>query len=208
MAAPRRKAPKIDAPSTIGEATNLIAEYLHLSASIEDAKAQADAAIRKIEHARDELIAPAEAELKDKFAQLRTWWAVARDQLTEGKRKSIELAGALIGDRTTPPSLALPKGVTAGDLIETILSEGFEDDYLVVRYALDKQRMIKLLRGPFPIELLQPGDDPAELERLHRKTLADEFGLSVVQRDEFFIARAAPKDPDPIVEQIDGEAVS
>ena len=196
--APRRKAASIEAPQTIQEATRLIAQYLELGANVDETRAAADASIREIEAVRDETIAPTEARMKDIFMQLRTWWTVARNDLTEGKRKSIQLAGALIGDRITPPALKLPKGAKVQDLIDKVLAE-FAGDFLITKHALDKAEIVKTLR------MTLDATDPADmLARDEQRRLSEKIGFSWGQKEEFFIDRAAKAEPDPVME-VSGE---
>lgn len=186
---PRRKAAKIDAPSTLEEAIALIADYLDASAVVEQIRADADASIRAIEELRDARIAPAEQQLKIMFVELRTWWAVARDALTDGKRKSVELAGAIIGDRTTTPALKLPKGWKVEHVVAFIhsLAETWAaaEDLLREKLEIDKPAMIKLLGNATAVGPM--------VERIK------EEGFAVAQRDEFFITRAADKPADPAI---------
>lgn len=188
--APRRKAARIDAPSTITEATSAIARYLELNAQVAQTKAEADAAIRAIEEARDLAVEPVEAEIRSLFAQLRTWWAVARDELTGGKRRSIELAGAMIGDRITPPALKLPKGWKVDDAVEflTSIAELWPTvtEFLRVRTDIEKPALIRLLSASTSVSPV-------------RDRIVEE-GFSTVQRDEFFIDRAAREPADPVIE--------
>jgi len=196
--APRRKATRIEAPATLEEAISLIGTYLYLNATIDDVKAAKDEALRAIELASAERVAPAEAQMKDIFLQLRTWWAVARDDLTEGKRKSIELAGAIIGDRTSPPALKLPKGWKAEDAVAFMASiaETWPSaaDLLRVKSDLEKPAIIKLLGSATAVGPL-------------RDRIVEE-GFTTAQKEEFFIARAVEKDPDPVVEQPVEEVLS
>ena len=198
MTARRRKAAHIEAPTTIVEATRLIAEYLELEAQIGRTMSGADDAIRQIEAIRDEQVKPVEAMIYDKFIQLRTWWAVARPDLTDGKRKSIELAGALIGDRTSPPALKLPKGVKVDEAVSFIQSlvETFPDAATLLRTKVE-------LEKPAILKLLGNVTDPAPL----RERIVGE-GYRANQKEEFFIARAAEKPKDPVVEEEPVEVVS
>lgn len=188
--APRRKAPRIDAPTTIEQATAMIAKYLDMSAMVEQTRAEADAAIRAIEEARDLAIAPTELAIRDMFAQLRTWWAVARDDMTLGNRRSIDLAGATIGERITPPALKLPKGWRVEDAVNFLDSLKtmwpIAGDFLRVRTDIEKPALIKLLSN---------STSPSPM----RDRILEE-GFTTQQRDEFFIARAAREPADPVVE--------
>ena len=190
--APRRKAPRIDAPQTIEQATNMIADYLQMSAMVEQTRAEADAAIRAIEAARDLAIAPTEIAIRDLFAQLRTWWAVARDDMTLGNRRSVELAGATIGERITPPALTLPRGWQGDDAVrffESIISLWpVAAEFLRVRISVEKPALIKLL-----------GNSTSPSPMRDRIINA---GFTTQQRDEFFIDRAVREPADPVVEAL------
>lgn len=192
MAAARRKAPTQTAPQTIEEATATIDKYMAMQATVDQLKADADASIQQIEGARDAMVAPLEQAQKELFKQLRAWWAVAKDQLTEGKRKSIELAGAIIGERTNTPSLKLPKGVKQEDFIEKIRAVLEAEDaapYIRTKFELDKQAIIKTLR--------RGEDDPKA------KQLAD-LGAGVSQANQFFIDRAGKREADPELVDVEG----
>jgi phage host-nuclease inhibitor protein Gam len=171
----RRKAPRQLAPQTIEEATGLLGRYVGILTETERLRADADVAISTIEAARDGAIAPMEEEAKDLFLRLRAWWGVAGDTLTEGKRRSTELAGCLLGVRTTPPSLSIGKMKVAdaiAKLADTL------PGFLRTKMELDKPALLKVLAGEYPGDLI-------------------ELGFSIRQKDEFFIDRAAPKPASP-----------
>ena len=179
MATPRRKSAKLDAPWTIEAAAGLIADYLDLSLAIDELRADADASTAAIEAERDRMCAPLEQRLKENFLQLRTWWAVAAPALTDGKRRSVELAGVVIGERTTPPSIKLAKGLTLAQLVDKLLKAGWTD-LVRTKHSADKPAILKMLGG----------DHGAQVAAL---------GVSIGRTDEFFIARAAAKEADPEV---------
>lgn len=185
----RRKSTPQAAPSTLPEATATIERYLGKVAAVEEAKADADAAIAAIQAERDQLVAPLNIEIEDLFLQLRAWWAVAGPEMTKGKTKSIELAGALLGERTTTPSLKLPKGMKVPEAVifiqSIVKSYPGMADLLRVKTELEKPALIKILRNATT-------GGPA-IERIR------EEGFKVAQREEFFIDRAAPKEADPAV---------
>ena len=183
----RRKAAPQKAPSTLPEAIGIIERYLVISSEIESTKGEADRAIIAVQTTRDEVVAPLKAEAEDLFLQLRAWWGVAGPEMTRGKTKSIELAGAMIGERTTTPSLRAPRGVKADEavaLIEDIVDQfPAAADLLRKKTELDKQAIIKLLRSSTAVG---PVVDEVKAK-----------GFTVSQRDEFFVDRAAPKEIDP-----------
>lgn len=189
--APRRKAARIEAPATIEDATRLVAEYLELGAQVDRTKLEADTAIRAIEEARDLQVKPVEERMRDVFMQLRTWWTVARDDLTEGKRKSYQLAGAVLGDRVGMPTLKLPKAFKVEDAVNFLksIAETWPNarGFIRTKEEVDKPPLIKALGNV---------TDPAPMvERIR------EEGFRVEQKEEFFIDRAAPAETDPVIEE-------
>lgn len=186
MAPTRRKAPQLQAPQTIEEATSLLGRYAAIITDIEQCRAHADASIAQIQAARDGMIAPFEEEAKRLFVQLRAWWAVAGPTLTEGKRKSHELAGCILGERTTPPSLTLVK-MKVPDALHALTVE-----------ALRNTESSLWERWNALIRVKQELDKPAILKELGGTDLGPrlaELGFKPKQKVEFFIDRAAPKPP-------------
>lgn len=171
--ATRRKAAAQVAPQTTEEAIAQIDKYLALTHRLDTVNADASAAISTIEAARDQNRAALEAELKPLFLGLRAWWSVNGAAITEGKRKSTELAGALLGERTTPPSLHL--GGKSEQALVAALQQSDWDELIRTRANLDKPAIIKMLGG----------------DLAHMMTA---YGFSIRQRDEFFIDRAGAKD--------------
>jgi phage host-nuclease inhibitor protein Gam len=183
-ARPRRKAPKLAAPQTIEEATALLGDYAAKLTKAAKIRADADASIAAIQAARDEFLKPLEEGMKDLFRQLRAWWAVAGPAITEGKRKSAEIAGCIVGERTTTPKLALGNR-KAEDWIADLLDDPDLTDFVRVKEELDRQALIKAIGDP--------------KHAANDKLLI--LGLRRSQTDEFFIDRAAEKAP--AVEQVE-----
>lgn len=198
----RRKSAPQAAPSTLPEAIAIIERYLGIEAEIEQLKADADRSIVTIQSARDTLVAPLKVETDGLFLQLRAWWAVAGPDMTEGKRKSIELAGALIGERTTPPALKTPRGVPMQEVIDGLF-DWLGGDFLVTTHKLDKPAIIRALRLR-----LDPEDDSHADGLRDQRILGETLKLTVDQREEFFIDRAAPKEPDPEVVETPAPAIA
>lgn len=195
----RRKALRQTAPQTIEEATELLGRYAGIITEIERLRADADASIAAIQAARDGFVAPLEQAAKELFLQLRAWWGVAGEMLTEGKRKSCELAGCILGVRTTPPSLKMPAKDEEAALI--LQNAGFAD-FLRVKLSVDKPAVLKVLSAGQELESLrnQAANDAArelidEIEA--RIARLRELGFKPKQKEEFFIDRAAPKPANP-----------
>ena len=168
MPAKRLKAVAQDAPATIEEATCLLATYRTVDDAMGQIERDAESAIAAIKTARDERIAPLKLKMKSLFGEARAWWGVAGEAVTEGKRKSVELAGVLIGERTTTPRLTHP-GMTEEEAITALMLAGWEDK-VVARYALDKPALLAFLKS----------DHAASITAL---------GFQIAQREEFFLAR-------------------
>jgi len=168
----RRKAPKQEAPQTIDEAVGLIAEYRDLLDVTDRLKLDTDSSIAQIEAARDEAVAPLDQRAKDIFRQLRAWWAVAAPAMTDGKRKSVLLAGCKIGERTATPSLK-HDGMKAESLVDQLADLGLSE-LLRISTKLDKQACIAAI------------SDNDELGQLLLW-----LGARNYQSEEFFIDRAA-----------------
>ncbi|MFY9350086.1 MAG: host-nuclease inhibitor Gam family protein [Sphingobium sp.] len=187
MATSRRKAPKQEAPQTIEQAVDLIAEYRDLLDKSDELKLDSASSIAKIEAARDEFVAPLEQRAKDIFRQLRAWWAVAAPSLTEGKRKSVTLAGCKIGERTSTPALK-HDGIKAETLIDELAALGLSE-LLRISTKLDKQACIAAII------------DNDELGQLLLW-----LGARNHQADEFFIDRAERKEAPTLPVEIEEAA--
>lgn len=174
MAPPRRTAPKVEAPQTLDAAIALISEYRDLGDTVGQLNVDASSAIAQIEAARDAMAKPLEIRAANLFLQLRAWWAVAAPELTQGKRKSVPLAGCNIGERTSPPALKLRK-IKMAELIEKLLARKMTG-FLRITHKLDK---------PAAIKAIQTTDENG--------SILIELGATVAQGEEFFIDWPRPK---------------
>ncbi|WP_182912010.1 host-nuclease inhibitor Gam family protein [Sphingomonas cavernae] len=172
----RRKAATIDAPQTLTEGTAQVVRYAALEREMERCEAVAEAGIAAIKAGLAVELAKHKEAMKPLFKQLAAWWAANQGELTKGKRRSIDIAGVTMGERRTPPSLKLPKDVSAEDMIAKLFGAK-RPELVKTQHSLDKAAIIKLLGS----------DDHAEaLEAL---------GLALSQKDEFFIAIGAAEQP-------------
>ncbi|WP_066667324.1 MULTISPECIES: host-nuclease inhibitor Gam family protein [unclassified Sphingomonas] len=167
--AARRKAPARQAPATLVEATELAARYVAVNHEIEHVEAIADAWIAGVKEERDLKLAPLQEEARAIFDQLRSWWPTARADVA-GDRRSIELAGAQIGERLSPPAVALRKGLTVKAAIDAVAERfGRASSYLRTKLELDRSAILQAIQA-------EPEGDVAAI------------GFRVDQADEFFIA--------------------
>lgn len=163
----RRRAPALAAPSSIEEAKTMLARYALLSAQADGVKAEADRAVATAREIEAEQLAPLEVELRQIFAALKTWWAVAGAEIA-GKRRSAELAGVEIGIRRSPPALKLPGKLTTKALIQAMVQKGLIG-WLRIKYELDRPGIVATITG-------NPAHDLSKM------------GFEAVSKDEFFIA--------------------
>ncbi|WP_066477438.1 MULTISPECIES: host-nuclease inhibitor Gam family protein [unclassified Sphingomonas] len=167
--AARRKAPARQAPATLAEATELAARYVAVNHEIEHLDAIGEAMIAGIKEELDLKLAPLQEEARAIFDQLRSWWPTARADVA-GDRRSIELAGAQIGERLSPPAVVLRKGLTVKAAIDAVAEQfGRASAYLRTKLELDRAEILKGIQA----------EPEGELARL---------GFAVGQADEFFIA--------------------
>ncbi|WP_370176275.1 host-nuclease inhibitor Gam family protein [Sphingobium abikonense] len=183
----RRKAPKQEAPQTIEDAVVLIAEYRDILNKTDELKLDADTSIAAIMAARDGFVAPLDQRAKDIFKQLRAWWGVAAPALTEGKRKSVIIAGCKIGERTSTPALK-HDGMKAEALVDQLAELGLAE-LLRMSTKLDKQACIAAI------------SDNSELGQVLLW-----LGARNHQTEEFFIDRAEQKEPATLPVEIEEEA--
>ncbi|MBX9881228.1 MAG: host-nuclease inhibitor Gam family protein [Sphingomonas sp.] len=163
----RRKAPALAAPATLEEAKAMLARYQHLAARADGVKAAVEEAIANARKVEAEQLAPLESELRQIFAALKTWWAVAGAEIA-GKRRSAELAGVEIGVRRSPPALKMPKGLTMKALIQAMLGKGLIG-WLRIKYELDRPGIVATITGNNDHDLAK-------------------MGFAAEAKDEFFIA--------------------
>jgi hypothetical protein len=108
MAAKRRKSEVLPAVQSRAEAIEKLQRYAALSAQIEARAARVTAAIAQLKAEADKLDAPLIEEQQAIFLAIKPWWAVAGATVAEGDRKTAELGGCLLGNRTGNPTLKHP----------------------------------------------------------------------------------------------------
>lgn len=189
MSTRRRKADKLPAAQSTEEAIELLARYAEVDAILERSKVSLEEQIATLRAQRDRFDEAYKLELKVLFNQLKPWWAVAGEQLTDGKRKSIELGGCQIGHRTSTPALKL-EGLTEAEAIEHLETLGFEAWAIRTRKELDKPALIAALRRLGATDR----DGAPNADAIDADVLSG-LGLKVSQKEEFFIARIPPVEP-------------
>lgn len=180
------------APQTLEQATALLSRYSTASAELQVIAANRLAAVTAASSAADTLAVPLIAELKDIVKQLKPWWAASIEELTKGKKKSIELAGCVTGYRFTPPKVTYSYGTDKEAMIALAATE-LAAELIRITPSLDKPAIQKLLET----EEVEPTDDVADPDAIEpappspRQQL-EELGFSMKQTEEFFVDVVAP----------------
>lgn len=184
----RMKTPAAPAITSLEELVARVGRFATLSAEIERLAAEADEAIAAIKSELAQKQQPLAVEMKAILAAAKPWWAANSEQLTDGKRKSVELAGCLIGERLSKPSLAFPK--PEEHAINLIEGHGW-NALLHVKTELDKPMIMKALAYDAPDGVSILDDDVASNIDVRDTLLA--LGFAIAQKEEFFIALLADK---------------
>lgn len=187
----RMKSPAAPAVTSLAELTARCARWATVQAQIETLQAQAGEEITAIKTRLGEALAPLEAELKAILLAAKPWWAANSEQLTDGKKKSALLAGCHIGTRLSQPALAFPK--PAEHAVNLIEGQGWKA-LLRVTVEMDKPAILKALAF-VPPEAAREAEIDGIVEALELRDALARFGFQAVQKEEFFIARAADTTP-------------
>lgn len=187
----RMKTPATPAITSLEELTARVGRFAALSAGIELHIAKANEEIAAIKASLDAATAPMTAEMKAIITAAKPWWAANSEQLTDGKKKSALLAGCHIGTRLSQPALAFPK--PAEHAVNLIEGQGWKA-LLRVTVEMDKPAILKALAF-VPPEAAREAEIDGIVEALDLRDGLTAFGFSAVQKEEFFIARAADTTP-------------
>lgn len=160
----------IRAPRSIEAATRLLEAFASLEGDIADIEANRAACIADV-NARCDTAANALIERREQIREkLQPWWADNADELTQGKRKSIELGGCMIGSRAGRAALTIAR--KEQDVVEVLRTLRWAKPFLRVKTMLDRAAVMKSIDGR------------------HSVTFA-ELGITRTEGDEtFFVERA------------------
>lgn len=198
--AKRLKTPAAPAITSLAELTERVGRFATLSAEIERLEAETNEAIAALKAELAQRQQPLAAEMKAILTAAKPWWAANSGQLTDGKRKSVELAGCLIGERLSKPALAFPKPEEhAIALVERWPA------LLRVKTELDKPAILKAL-GYTPPDVASDADLVPIMEAMDLRDGLAQLGFGVTQKEEFFIARASQDAP--ATEELPAEQVA
>ena len=137
--------PPIRAPRSVKAATELLERFAELDGKIAGIEAERNARIVAINADADDRALGLIRDRDAIFAKLAAWWPGASAELTEGKRKSIELGGCMIGGRQGKDTLAID-----GDektIVTQLKKHRWARPLLKVRTSLDKVAILKSVDG-------------------------------------------------------------
>jgi phage host-nuclease inhibitor protein Gam len=156
------KTPAAPAITSLTELVERLGRYAALSAQLETLAAEASAEVVAVKARLEAASAPLAAEMKAILLAAKPWWAANSEQLTDGKKKSVELAGCLIGERLSKPALGHPKPEHVA--LELLRGHGLAA-MIRVKEEMDKLAISRLLA----FEPEDPVDPQAVAELLELK---------------------------------------
>lgn len=135
----------IRTPRSVKGAQPLCERFAVIQGEIAAIENDRNAAIAAANKTADAALEPLIAESEQLREKLEPWWRASAEELTQGRRKSIELGGAVIGTRAGQPSLAVPKD---GEPAKAALRKTrWGKDLLKLTVTFDKRAIAKALTG-------------------------------------------------------------
>ena len=192
------------APQTQDQALALAVRFAAAATRIGELAARRASIIARVDAIVAASIVPLKAEQADIVKQLKPWFAANMDELTGGKRKSIELGGCVLGYRINPPKVAFAGG-TDDQAVDALVSAELADELVRTTLALDKPAILKLLEHVPAEDPSDPRFDEAQLARLDTKSKLEELGFSVKQSELFFVDLSTKVEPGPATVHTDDE---
>lgn len=206
----RLRSPAQRAPQTREEALPLATRFAALDARESAIEARRARLLARVNAAAEGLLVLIVAEKKDIVKQLKPWWAGNVDALTEGKRKSIEFGGCLIGYRINPPKVDFAPG--GEDAAVAALVAAQQGDLVRTKLSPDKVAILRVLDAGIAAQL--PAKDAIGQDELDRRAAAiaaaealTAIGFARKQPELFFVDRLGPK-PDTVADVTDPDAGS
>lgn len=155
---------------TLEEAIALAARFTLLDALKSQIEAKRAARHARIDATVDAAIAPVLVERAELFDRLEAWWPNVGDDLRKGK-KSIELAGAVIGTKLGNAKLGAPKDEDS--VIASLKRSAWGKMLVRTKDSLDRPGILKALQGAQKKALEKLGFSRDQDERFFIDTSAD-----------------------------------
>lgn len=156
-------------PKSLPAATALVERFALIDAELSRIEAVRTAAIVAANQVADEAGASLLVEREDLVTALGKWWPGAAPNLTKGKRKSIELAGCVIGSKSGRAKLALD--CEEEPVIAAMAKLRWAKSLLQIKLSLRRTAILAALSGPRAGELGKLGfriDDGTEMFYIER----------------------------------------
>jgi hypothetical protein len=139
---------KLRADAPIEKGTASCEQYAGLAYKLDAIEARRTRNIGTINALCDRAAAPILAEMQMLEEQLKPWWLRIVDKVTEGKRKSAELGGCMIGTKDKAASLAIDGDEAA--IVEQLKGQRWAKGYLRTTVSIDKVAVLKAVAATNP----------------------------------------------------------
>ena len=142
-------------PRSIAAATTMLERFAEVSAQAAAIEAERNENISQINAVSDAALLPLRKEAETVAAKVENWFGKNRDALLEGKRKSIELGGCMIGTRNGRAKLAVV-GDEAG-IVEALSVLRWASPFLRRKVTLDRTATLRGVDGRHGPKLAELG---------------------------------------------------
>ncbi|MET0181097.1 MAG: host-nuclease inhibitor Gam family protein [Novosphingobium sp.] len=150
----------IRTPRSTKAATELLERYAELDGQVAGIEANRTRLLARANARADAAAAGLIAEralIRDK---LEPWWQEAAAELTEGKRKSIELGGCVVGTQASRASLAIAG--EEDDVLTLLKTLRWAKPLVRIKYSIDRVATLKALDGSHKAALAELGVSRAD----------------------------------------------
>ncbi|CAN5369463.1 hypothetical protein BH10PSE14_BH10PSE14_04500 [soil metagenome] len=133
-------------PKTMAAAIKLLERFSALGGELAATEANRSAAIAATNKVADALALPVLTEMAKIHARIEPWWPLNKAELTKGKRKSVELAGCMIGSKLG--NTVLEHGFASDELaLAALQAARWARPYVSVKYSIDRAATLSALDG-------------------------------------------------------------
>ena len=132
-------------PRNLAQATPMLARFAELEGAIAAIEGRRAADVAAISAEADKQLEPLVAERDAIRAKIAPWWLKAVAELTKGARKSMEIAGCLIGTRASRAALTMPADEAAA--VKALEALRWAKGLLRVKVTVDRAAVAQALRG-------------------------------------------------------------
>lgn len=142
-------------PKTTKAAAALLKRYAELDQLIANIEAIRNELIASANSTADAAADPLILERAVILEKIEPWWTAAAAELTQGKRKSIELGGCMIGSRAGRESLGIAG--KEDDVVKALSTRAWAKPLLKVKTTLDRRAVLMSLTGVYKKQLASLG---------------------------------------------------